>query len=329
MDFRCTYLEPPVDEDDYRFIKSFNANQISNPDAINFFDEYGFIVVRDVLTREECQMTIDEMFSYIEKNYEGFDRNNLNTWEKWPDSSYGMPSKKPQFTPQILKNRQNPNIYNVYSSLLGTPNVLVNHDRWAIYRPTKLVGDKYKTKENIHLDICPMRFAENDPSIWPKVDNLAYNDVSDFMMENNHVTISDRGRQLQSILNLVDNEENDGGLIIVPGFHKQFSQWLRTINKLTSDECKYSINNNSIKQNAIRITCRAGSLVIWDQRCIHGSKPNHSERMRCVQFMKIFSAEKMPAKRSKARKNAIVRELKSINLLESVTDVGKIVFGLN
>ena len=44
-------------------IKKFS---LSYHDILQFFEDYGFVVIRDVLTREECEATIDEMWTYIE-----------------------------------------------------------------------------------------------------------------------------------------------------------------------------------------------------------------------------------------------------------------------
>ena len=33
---------------------------LSYHDILQFFEDYGFVVIRDVLTREECEVTIDE-----------------------------------------------------------------------------------------------------------------------------------------------------------------------------------------------------------------------------------------------------------------------------
>jgi len=33
---------------------------------VQFFEEYGFVVIRDVLTESECEATVDEMWTYIE-----------------------------------------------------------------------------------------------------------------------------------------------------------------------------------------------------------------------------------------------------------------------
>jgi len=43
-----------------------------------------------------------------------------------------------------------------------------------------------------------------------------------------------------------------------------------------------------VHRNAIRVTMRAGSMVIWDQCTVHGSTPNNSSRPRYAQFIKLF-----------------------------------------
>ena len=219
---------------------------------------------------------------------------------------------------------------NYEAKLIGKDNLLVNHDRCAVYRPTLILGNEYKTKESLHLDIDPLKFQQNDKNIWKKVDSLKYNDVCDFLTENNHVTISARGKQYQAILNLVDNYEEDGGFIIVPGFHNYFENWLQTIKPNNNVECRYIFNSNDFPY--IRVCCKEGSMVVWDQRCAHGSKPNKSANMRCVQFIKMFSSDHLANEQNKKRlsnrKKCIIDKLTKNNFVDNVSEIGEIVFGL-
>lgn len=322
-------LPHPWDPNDPNFIQSFSVDQVGNNESLIFLNNFGFIVVKDILSGEECQKTIDEMFDYLETAHSGFERNNFATWSKWKYLSFGMCSKKPIFSKQIMMNRQNPNIYKVFSTLLENERILINHDRWAIYQPTLIVGKQYQTPDNLHLDINPWRFNKNDPTIWDHVDSMDYTDSRDFITENLFVTKSTRGRQFQAILNLKDNYQEDGGLVLVPGFHNYFDQWLNSIGPMTDPECRYKFKDfDPILKNAIRIPCRAGSMVIWDQRLAHGSKGNKSENMRCVQFMKCFCSDKIPQKRLKNRRNSLKKIIHENKFDKDVSDIGKIVFGL-
>jgi len=320
------HLDVPYD-DEYRFVQSFSVDELTSDEARAFLELYGFLVVRNVLTQAECDATIDEMFSYLEAHNEGFERQRLETWSKWAGRSFGMPSNEPLFTPQLLANRQNANVHRVFSTLIGTAQLLVNHDRWAIYRPTLLVGDEYRTRDNVHLDINPWRFQQDDASLWREVDaNLTYAAVRDFIAENNQVTRSTRGRQFQAVLNLLDNEEADGGFVIVPGFHRYFERWTQSV-AMTHTECKYAFRDKDpIAKAAVRIPCAAGSMIVWDQRCAHGSRGNRSDRMRAIQFLKMFSSEGMDERRRLARRRCLQRLVRSSTT--AISDVGRIVFDL-
>jgi hypothetical protein len=65
----------PRDPDDNRYVISFDAEKsLTNGDAAYFFEEYGFVVIRNVFTNEECANTRDAMWIIIEKSHKGFDR---------------------------------------------------------------------------------------------------------------------------------------------------------------------------------------------------------------------------------------------------------------
>ena len=58
-----TKYEVEVDKEGYT--KSFSLNELDK--AKEFFDEYGFLVVNDVITKKECEKTIDEIWETVKK----------------------------------------------------------------------------------------------------------------------------------------------------------------------------------------------------------------------------------------------------------------------
>lgn len=66
------------------------CSRLDGPYSTQFFDEYGYVVVRDVLTSDECLATIDDIWTYLETGaFGGIDpgikRDNPSTWTKgWP-----------------------------------------------------------------------------------------------------------------------------------------------------------------------------------------------------------------------------------------------------
>ena len=71
-------------------------------------------------------------------------------------------------------------------------------------------------------------------------------------------------------------------------------------------------DNDPVRAQAIRVTSRAGSLIVWDKRMVHGSLPNQSNRFRYAQFflMAPRSAVALDAERAERRRRAVLKGLK-------------------
>ena len=70
-------VEIPKDKEDPRYVKSFSVDEEKDLKEVNFshkvhvimkqfFDEYGFVVVRDVLSKDECDATVEDIWNYLE-----------------------------------------------------------------------------------------------------------------------------------------------------------------------------------------------------------------------------------------------------------------------
>jgi hypothetical protein len=53
-----------VPRDDEGFVKSFATSEVEQ--YMKFFDEYGFVVIKDVLTKDEVENTIEEIWDDLE-----------------------------------------------------------------------------------------------------------------------------------------------------------------------------------------------------------------------------------------------------------------------
>ena len=91
---------------------------------------------------------------------------------------------------------------------------------------------------------------------------------------------------------------------------------------------------------AHRLPMREGSVLIWDQRVLHGTAPNRSYRCRMAQYLKAFPRDlTFPAPDEKGsevvnprlvkRSQAVADILKRDGSMSLVTEVGKFVFGLD
>ena len=192
----------------------------------------------------------------------------------------------------------------------------------------------------------PWEYTANDPEVYRRVGDLTYSDSAnrDFVREGNDVAAG-MGRYVQGVLNLKDNFDaesgcngGNGGTILVPGFHRQFDDWVR--GELPGVHCdetqrvagsmQYKVANDSpLQGQAVRATLREGSLLIWDQRTIHGSAPNTSCRNRIGIAIKFFPAANMTPARKQHRAESLFRQMRAAGFLDELNETGMTVFGLN
>jgi len=349
--------EPPVYKvptDSEGYLQSFTVNQVN--EFKQFFNEFGFVIVRDVLTREQSKSTIEEIWDILEEQgNKKVSRFVPSSWdmpneifEKGIFRSSGMVGSQAIFRKQAVQNRQNPNIYQVCSALLDSKEILVNQDRYGFFRPTKSIpidGKRvdrtdWKTRLNLHLDMNPWKYVEDKRATESEelIASLTYEDHADFFVENNEDVgvLSDGQLRIQCLVNLRDNKEEDGGFLIVPGFHRHFVDWTKDRKALRNHFGTQRVfivlpHSDPIYKHAIRVTSRPGSLIVWDQRMVHGSKPNDSSSPRYAQFFHYTALKdvKMTQERAKLRAKAIRRGIVASGVGENgLTPLGKRLFGL-
>ena len=153
-----------------------------------------------------------------------------------------------------------------------------------------------------------------------------------FSAVENNAVIRSMGFQTQTVINLADNVEEDGGFCVVPGFHRYFPTWCKdSLGAMPEGKAKarsYMVaKSDPLASLAKRVCMRAGSVVVWDQRCLHGSMPNDSPKFRAAQFCRFLRVPPRP--RLVARTACVERALTEAGLMDTVTEVGKAVFGLS
>jgi len=190
---------------------------------------------------------------------------------------------------------------------------------------------------NLHFDMNPWRFIEESTAERSDkvLSNLRYKNLQDFIVENNEVGVMNENKvHIQGLVNLYPNLEDDGGFIIVPGFKHHFVDWVKSRKNLrdrfgTQSTFIVLPPYDPIYERGIRVTCRAGSLVIWDQRTCHGSRPNNSSRPRYAQFFRMSRAAPFDSERMQARAAVVSKYLKSSGIkAKDITPLGENLFGL-
>jgi hypothetical protein len=329
-------MEIPVDEDEPLYSKSFSVDEAVQDEVHTFFDEYGFVIFRDVITSNTCKAVIDDIWNLMEEATPGINRNDPDTWNQG-FSSFGMPKNVKSSVicrPSILRLRQNESIVQCFSSILNSDDIICNHDRWLMHRPTKLSEHVYRsdwaTKPNVHLDMNPAEFV--DPTcvaeVQRRLDSLSYGERNNraFISENNDVH-QNFGQVVQGILNIGDlpSDTDGGGTILLPGSHRLFQEWAKTCPRKVVGPTQFHFGSLELAY-AQRPTMRPGSLLIWDQRLIHGCTINMSDQFRYGVPIRFFYKNQLSKSRARDRAATVKRLIREAGFEREVTDMGKRVF---
>lgn len=231
---------------------------------------------------------------------------------------YGVIGKRALFNPRILEARLHPNVVAAYQAVYGREDVVACHDRAAWMRPAAHCAawmTPFKWP-GIHFDISLRGFFE--PGYRQEVDNyldgLDYHSFTGFVGENNakHETM---GRQVQGVLNLLDNRDEDGGFHCVPGFYgDELRNWVNGHKNLPEPEPNGRYELSAFGMDAElamwtqRIPCPAGTLLLFDTTLPHGTKPNASEQSRAILFLRYIVGDTLPPG-SWQQRNASLRQI--------------------
>jgi hypothetical protein len=254
---KFSQVEVPRDPNDPEYCLSFTKDQ--KEEYKKFFDEYGFVVIRDVLSREQIDATLEEVWNiitgkdpqtapqveYIKKYYEEklkipfmpVLRDDPRTWTEnngWPPGSHlGLLGSGSAFQRHAFENRVNPVMYDVCKTLMNRNDLWIGIDRYGVIRPntnvllpdgTRQDFPNYKTSSTwMHWDINPFKLLHNhDEDIPDKFEK----DIKHKDDINNTFFLSERNSTLlpvlkhQGLIALTDARECDGGFLTVPGFSK-------------------------------------------------------------------------------------------------------------
>lgn len=340
------------------YCQSFNVDTSSDEEIQQFFSQYGFVVFENVLTKEQVDATVSDIYDLLETNTNGkFQRKDTTQWNSWPENAlehFGNVSIPSIFSRQFLMNRQNGKVVKAFARVFQLPEteLVVSHDRASFYRSPKL-NSKWKTKQNLHLDCNPAEALdepENAKTSYSELNRLHYSSgKGHFIAENNHICTKRDGLQVQALINLNDNKSEDGGLIVVPGFHNYFAQFFEKsglVTELGRGRPSFTFKTRDRITGAIfdlaeRVPTRSGSLIIWNQLLAHGSAPmdvlKSQALFRSAMYLRMFPKSMLlregSNQRRKNRREALRKKIHLLYLNErkplELTPLGRAVFDID
>lgn len=151
------------------------------------------------------------------------------------------------------------------------------------------------------------------------------------------MVVRSMGMHVQCVLNFQDNTEDDGGTVLVPGFHRYVDEWcsrepsLEGISRQPLPWLHFP-DSHPLLSLAQRVPMREGSVLMWHQTMVHGTSPNSgTNRCRLAQFLKAFPRRvSISPDRLRRRAVALTKALtaRGIDLDRDITPIGRQVFGL-
>ena len=230
-----------------------NANEIK--DKLN---QYGVAILENVLNKQEIDAMNKGMFNYLEHITQNFDvpitQDNEESWKQYsklfPKHSMLLQQWQVGHAQFIWDLRQNEKVCDVFSKIwdVNKEDLLSSFDGASFHFPPEVLKRGYFRNEWFHTD---QRLAKNDFDCiqsWITGYDVDEGDASLSFLEGSHKFHGD----FSSDFNMKD--------------HKDFKKdWF----KINDKQVEYFIDKGCERRC---VTCKAGSIVLWDSRLMHCGK---------------------------------------------------------
>jgi hypothetical protein len=307
--------------DEEGFVKSFGWGE--HEGIAEFFADYGFVVVRDVLSLSEVVRSVEEVWDQVESTSRQYqdkpswswwerclqsvglrrsvDRGNPSTWEGpyWPFSHRGI-APDIAVGRQLFQNRQSPIVYGAFCDAIGEDRLLVSLDRVGVIAPQS--PQQKEPPAWLHWDINPWFATGASVPFYVRQETLLErrklllerwereNSSHKILLTENNATCSLLPPPVQGLIALADARASGGGFMCIPRFHKLIDKWARQTPQ-TSDfsHVKVPFGDEQFSQErALKVSMRQGSLLIWSSALPHCNYAGESLRM--CQYLKMIPA---------------------------------------
>ncbi|MGB5384022.1 MAG: phytanoyl-CoA dioxygenase family protein, partial [Lutimonas sp.] len=230
---------------------SGRALRVLSEEDWRFWSSNGYIVIKNVIPKEQVKATADFLWEFEEK-----DPDNMDTWYTAPRAEMQMKELVNTGMVEVYNhqhlwnNRMTQKIYDVFTDIWGTHKLWVSIDRANLNFPIR-PGHEYKGF--IHWDY--------DPETKPV--------------------------NVQGVLALSDQtNESVGGFQCVPDLFKTYDTW-----KLTQPEDRDRFLPNIEGFDLVKVKMEAGDLLIFNSLQPHGIRPNTSgNKVRIAQYISMMPA---------------------------------------
>ena len=133
--FEYKYVRVDLPKDEEGYVVSFDP-ETQGEEMKEFFDEYGVVVAREVISEEECEKSVSDFWDFLERHNEGLDRNNIATWAAfWPMlGKMGICGNTSILSVQSHRNRVAKRVHKAFANLFATEKLWSNLGRISVMR---------------------------------------------------------------------------------------------------------------------------------------------------------------------------------------------------
>ncbi len=263
-------------------------------------NKYGVAIIPNLLNQEEITSMNNGMWDYLEHLTQNFDipikRNDNKTWNSfyklYPLHSMLVQHWSIAHAQYIWDIRQNQKVVDVFANIWNTTreNLLVSFDGASYHFPPEVTKrGTFKNNYWFHSDQSFTRPNFECVQSWVTGYDVNDGDATLCVIESSHLYNKDFKTQFNI---------------------EEKSDWY----KLNEEEIKFYLDEKKCKIS--RITCPAGSIVLWDSRTIHcGTEPLKTRNQ--MNFRNVAYICMMP--RSLANDKSIEKKQKAFNDMRVTT----------
>ncbi|GFZ46429.1 hypothetical protein JCM24511_04676 [Saitozyma sp. JCM 24511] len=231
----------------------------------------GYAVIPSIIPQDRVERYIDDAHSWLEEFGMGYKRDDKATWseDNLPISNKGglYNQYSAGHEAWVWRARCEPGVISAFQDLWGTEELIVSFDGVNVTFP-------YGPHGRTDIEVTPP---------WPHQDQDPRN----------------RTFQLaQGIIALSESGPEDGGLVVIPGSHLLHTKFFDENGGVDDERIAKAggkLNSYQFTEEEaawyraqgceeVKVTCPAGSLIIWDSRLIHWNRTPTRSRTRVAVY---------------------------------------------
>ena len=235
---------------------------------------HGYLVIPGILTPEECDAFIVDVWAWLESLGKGITRQNVASWapQQWISMIHGIIKGYGIGQQEFMwKLRTHKKVVRVFQKLWREEDLVCSFDGMSLHRPKELVPSIHSVTRRVDVD---------KPTNWMHLDHTP---------ENPHESV-------QAFVSLFENTAEDGCLLVYDGSHLLFDEFFaaRAEGEKVAGDNWYLLTPRDHAWFAarhcrlVRVAAPKGCMVLWNSKTVHSSAFAMEDRVRPMMRMVLY-----------------------------------------